>query len=140
MLLAKLTRGLLMQTFKQIAHDAGAGEPLLLGNLLHWLAGGEELFRRFIETQSGDVLHKTYADFFTKQARQPGFGDKFVGGAIATGLGWRWIFVFSIAVALVALLLRGTPESRSAGAAAKAGYQRSVESDRVAGAVESVYQ
>jgi DHA2 family multidrug resistance protein-like MFS transporter len=41
----------------------------------------------------------------------------FVGGAIATGLGWRWIFVFSIAVALVALLLlRGTPESRSAGA------------------------
>jgi hypothetical protein len=98
-----------MQTFKQIAHDAGAGEPLLLGNLLHWLAGGEELFRRFIETQSGDVLHKTYADFFTKQARQPGFGDKFVGGAIATGLGWRWIFVFSIAVALAALLLlRGT--------------------------------
>ncbi|WEF26300.1 MFS transporter [Klebsiella aerogenes] len=41
----------------------------------------------------------------------------FVGGAIATGLGWRWIFVFSIAVALLALLLlRGTPESRSAGA------------------------
>ncbi len=27
----------------------------------------------------------------------------FVGGAIATGLGWRWIFVFSIAVALLAL-------------------------------------
>lgn len=26
----------------------------------------------------------------------------FVGGAIATGLGWRWIFVFSIAVALAA--------------------------------------
>ncbi|MDU6108288.1 MAG: MFS transporter [Klebsiella pneumoniae] len=41
----------------------------------------------------------------------------FVGGAIATGLGWRWIFVFSIAVALLALfLLRGTPESRSASA------------------------
>ena len=29
----------------------------------------------------------------------------FVGGAIATGLGWRWIFVFSIAVALLALFL-----------------------------------
>ena len=39
----------------------------------------------------------------------------FVGGAIATGLGWRWIFVFSIAAALAAfLLIRGTPESRSA--------------------------
>ncbi|NOJ99370.1 MFS transporter, partial [Corallococcus coralloides] len=38
----------------------------------------------------------------------------FVGGAIATGLGWRWIFVFSIVVALAALLLlRGTPESHS---------------------------
>ncbi|MDX6022445.1 MFS transporter [Scandinavium sp. V105_16] len=38
----------------------------------------------------------------------------FVGGAIATGLGWRWIFVFSMLAALVSLLLiRGTPESRS---------------------------
>lgn len=43
--------------------------------------------------------------------------SSFVGGAIATSLGWRWIFVFSIAMALAALLLiRGTPESRSASA------------------------
>ena len=42
----------------------------------------------------------------------------FVGGVIATGLGWRWIFVFSIVAALAAfLLIRGTPESRSATAA-----------------------
>lgn len=39
----------------------------------------------------------------------------FVGGAIATGLGWRWIFVFSIVAAVTAfLLIRGTPESKSA--------------------------
>lgn len=39
----------------------------------------------------------------------------FVGGAIATGLGWRWIFVFSIVSAVTAfLLIRGTPESKSA--------------------------
>ncbi|MBB1199455.1 MFS transporter [Enterobacteriaceae bacterium 89] len=38
----------------------------------------------------------------------------FVGGAITTGLGWRWIFVFSIVAAFLSMLLiRGTPESRS---------------------------
>lgn len=43
--------------------------------------------------------------------------SSFVGGAIATTLGWRWIFIFSMLVAAVALLLiRGTPESRSDGA------------------------
>lgn len=42
----------------------------------------------------------------------------FVGGAIATGFGWRWIFVLSAVVALAAfVLIRGTPESRSATAA-----------------------
>ncbi len=34
------------------------------------------------------------------------------GGLIASTIGWRWIFVFSIIVAIVSyLLLRGTPES-----------------------------
>ncbi|QBN11666.1 MFS transporter [Enterobacter cloacae complex sp.] len=43
--------------------------------------------------------------------------SSFVGGAIATTLGWRWIFIFSMLVAAMALLLiRGTPESRSDGA------------------------
>nr|EKU2859467.1 MFS transporter [Enterobacter roggenkampii] len=43
--------------------------------------------------------------------------SSFVGGAIATTLGWRWIFIFSMLVAAAALLLiRGTPESRSDGA------------------------
>ena len=38
------------------------------------------------------------------------------GGAIASSLGWRWIFVLSIAVSVVAgLLVRGTPESKVAG-------------------------
>ncbi|MCD6639903.1 MAG: MFS transporter [Nocardioides sp.] len=37
----------------------------------------------------------------------------FVGGLTATTIGWRWIFVFSIAVSVIAsLLVRGTPESR----------------------------
>ncbi len=31
--------------------------------------------------------------------------SSFVGGAIATTLGWRWIFIFSMVVALAALLL-----------------------------------
>ncbi len=39
--------------------------------------------------------------------------SSFAGGAIATFLGWRWIFVFSIAVALISVaLIWGTPESR----------------------------
>lgn len=37
----------------------------------------------------------------------------FAGGAIATSLGWRWIFIFSIVFALVGLfLLKDTPESK----------------------------
>lgn len=36
------------------------------------------------------------------------------GGTIATTLGWRWIFIFSILVAISSyLLIKGTPESRS---------------------------
>lgn len=36
------------------------------------------------------------------------------GGAIATSLGWRWIFVFSILCAVLGLILiRGTPESKN---------------------------
>lgn len=37
----------------------------------------------------------------------------FAGGAIATSLGWRWIFIFSIIFALIGLfLLKDTPESK----------------------------
>lgn len=37
----------------------------------------------------------------------------FAGGTIATTLGWRWIFVFSIILALIGLfLLKDTPESK----------------------------
>lgn len=37
----------------------------------------------------------------------------FFGGAIATYMGWRWIFIISIAVALLGMLLiKGTPESK----------------------------
>ena len=37
----------------------------------------------------------------------------FAGGAIATSLGWRWIFVFSIVFAILGmLLLKATPESK----------------------------
>lgn len=36
------------------------------------------------------------------------------GGAVATWLGWQWIFMFSIIVALIGMLLiRGTPESKA---------------------------
>lgn len=38
----------------------------------------------------------------------------FAGGAIATYMGWRWIFIFSIGFALLAMwLLKDTPESRA---------------------------
>lgn len=39
----------------------------------------------------------------------------FAGGGIATYLGWRWIFVFSIVIALIGMILiKGTPESKVA--------------------------
>ncbi len=38
----------------------------------------------------------------------------FAGGAIATSLGWKWIFIFSIVFALLAMwLIKETPESKS---------------------------
>ena len=37
----------------------------------------------------------------------------FAGGAIATSMGWRWIFVFSIVFAILAMILiKDTPESK----------------------------
>lgn len=37
-----------------------------------------------------------------------------VGGAIATSLGWRWVFIFSVIVAIVGMLLiRGIPEHKT---------------------------
>ena len=44
-----------------------------------------------------------------------GLGSLF-GGFMAQSLGWRWIFFFSVLVALLGLwLVRGTPESKAAG-------------------------
>ena len=38
----------------------------------------------------------------------------FAGGAIATYMGWRWIFIFSIIFALLAMwLIKDTPESKA---------------------------
>lgn len=42
-----------------------------------------------------------------------GFASLF-GGIVSTFLGWRWIFIFSIIVSLIAMLLiKGTPESKN---------------------------
>ena len=39
----------------------------------------------------------------------------FLGGAIATYMGWKWIFIFSIIFAVLALwLIKDTPESKAA--------------------------
>ena len=46
-----------------------------------------------------------------------------VGGAIATSMGWRWIFVFSIVVAIISLvLLKGTPETKTVASNKKFDY------------------
>ncbi|WP_162426632.1 MFS transporter [Pontibacter pudoricolor] len=42
------------------------------------------------------------------------------GGLVASTMGWRWIFIMSILIAVISyLLIRGTPESKSAAADAK---------------------
>ena len=44
----------------------------------------------------------------------------FAGGAIATYMGWRWIFIFSIVFAILAMLLiKDTPESKGETVSAK---------------------
>lgn len=43
----------------------------------------------------------------------------FAGGAIATYMGWRWIFIFSVIFALLAIwLIKDTPESKGKGSGA----------------------
>ena len=38
----------------------------------------------------------------------------FAGGAIATYMGWRWIFIFSIIFAILGIvLIKDTPESKA---------------------------
>lgn len=38
----------------------------------------------------------------------------FAGGSIATYLGWRWIFIFSIVFSILSIwLIKDTPESKS---------------------------
>ncbi|MBC6163838.1 MFS transporter [Listeria booriae] len=50
----------------------------------------------------------------------------FAGGAIATYMGWRWIFVFSIIFAVLGIfLIKGTPESKVVQTGAKAKFDLS---------------
>ena len=43
----------------------------------------------------------------------PGFASLF-GGMIDTAIGWRWIYIISIIVAILAILLiKGTPETKA---------------------------
>ena len=60
-----------MLALKQIAHNAGTGETVVLRHLLNRAAGGQQLLGGFAETQGGNVLHEADADLFMKQAGKP---------------------------------------------------------------------
>ena len=79
LLLAKLSRRDAVLALKQIAHNAGTGEAVILRHLLNRAAGSQQLLGGFAETQGGNVLHEANADLFMEQARKPGLRDKFGG-------------------------------------------------------------
>lgn len=80
LLLAKLPWCDAMLALKQIAHNAGTGEAVVLRHLLNRAPGGQQLLGGFAETQGGNVLHEADADLFMKQAGKPGLRDKLSGG------------------------------------------------------------
>lgn len=103
----------------------------ILGSLMLIMANGSIVFSmgRIVQGLSGACLMpatlaliKTY---YEGKSRQRAFSFwvigswggsglcSLTGGAIATYMGWRWIFVFSILCALLGMLLiKGTPESK----------------------------
>ncbi|WP_434778161.1 MFS transporter [Neisseria sp. Ec49-e6-T10] len=103
----------------------------IIGSLLLILANGAVMFSigRIIQGLSGAcimpatlALMKTYFDGKERQ-RALSFWSigswggsgvcSLAGGAIATYMGWKWIFIFSIICALLGMLLiKGTPESK----------------------------
>ncbi|WP_339230171.1 MFS transporter [Oceanobacillus sp. FSL K6-2867] len=104
----------------------------IIGSLLLVLANGSILLilgRIFQGLSAAAIMPATIAlvkEYFEGEDRQralsywsigswggSGFCS-FFGGAIATSMGWKWIFIFSIVFALLAMwLIKDTPESKA---------------------------
>ena len=79
-MLAILARGHRIVASKKVAHHPGTGKSVRQGYLVQRLVAAAQGLSGFFQPQAGDVLHKTDAHLFMKQAGEPGFRNELRAG------------------------------------------------------------
>lgn len=94
---------------------AQGAAPLIIGRILQGLSAACIMPATLALVKAYfDEKDRQRAVSFWSMGSWGGMGmTSFVGGAIATYMGWKWIFIFSIMLALLAMvLIKEVPESR----------------------------
>lgn len=94
---------------------SGTAVLLLVGRIIQGVSGAciMPATLSLVKVYYNDAARQRAISFWSIGSWGGSGVSSLAGGAIASALSWRWIFVFSIVVALISIaLIRGTPESR----------------------------